>query len=391
MRVIIVDDDKVRSASIKNWLVAVGITSSDFVTIVSCTNMARTSIKNFFYDILILDVVLPKRDDDKSKWINGIDLLNYINTSPFAKKPSKIIGMTAYSDDIQNFKAEFERYCFTVVEVVKDNEEWKPKFLNVFNYQSSSKLASLDDEKPIIAMTVHGIRTIGNWQEKLRTLIQSRASYIDFQTYKYGYFAGINFFIPFIRNAQIKRLKAKLTDSFKINHNKQYVFFAHSFGTYIVARAINEIIENGDVVPQLTLVLAGSVLPSNYNLNTILDHNKNNVIINDCGNSDYVLWLSEAFVPSTGMAGRTGFYGVSNSRFVNRYHPGGHSHYFDVDGFMEKYWLPILWNDTVIGNTDIRPFSFFEHGILEQLVVLSRKLKFLYPLIFVCLLYFAFR
>lgn len=47
MRVIIVDDDKVRSASIKNWLVAVGITSSDFVTIVSCTNMARTSIKNF--------------------------------------------------------------------------------------------------------------------------------------------------------------------------------------------------------------------------------------------------------------------------------------------------------------------------------------------------------
>ncbi|WP_313773687.1 response regulator [Enterobacter huaxiensis] len=388
MRVIIVDDDEIRSNNIKAWLIEKNISSSDVVTIVSCTSSARTLLKNFFYDVLILDVVLPKRDGDKSKWTNGIELLNYINTSSLAKKPSKIIGITAYSDDIQNFKNEFERYCFTVVEVVRESEDWKLKFLNVFNYQSSSKLASLDDEKPIIAITVHGIRTFGNWQEKLRSMIQSRVSYIDFQTYKYGYFAGVNFFIPLVRNIQIKRLKVRLLDLFKANHDKQFVFYAHSFGTYLAVRAIDDIIKSGIEVPQLTLVLAGSVLPSNYNLNHILEHNKKNVIINDCGNNDYVLWISEALVPSTGMAGRTGFYGVNNSRLVNRYHQGNHSHYFENEGFMEKYWLPILWKETLIGNTDIRPFSFIEHGILEQLVVFSRKLKFAYPLLAIFILYY---
>ncbi|WP_447745198.1 response regulator [Enterobacter asburiae] len=387
MRIIIVDDDIKRSEVIVNWLIEVGLTTADNVTSFSCTSEARLELKNNYYDILILDVVLPKRKDDKAIWTNGIDLLEYISKSSLAKKPGKIIGITAYSDDIDNFKSEFEKYCFTVVEVSNEQESWKTLFLNVFHYQTSSKIASLDSEKSIIAVTVHGIRTFGNWQEKLRSLIQRKASYIDYQNYKYGYFWSVNFFIPIIRNSQVKRLRSKLLRLFNSNQDKSFVFFAHSFGTYIVVKAIEDLINSGNIVPQLKIVLAGSVLPSNYKLNTILDHNELNVIVNDCGNDDYVLWLSEAFVPFTGMAGRTGFYGVSNNRLVNRYHSGNHSHYFEVDEFMEKYWLPIIWDETVIDHDNTRPYSLFKHGILEQIVVLSCKLKLAYPFLVIFLFY----
>jgi hypothetical protein len=55
------------------------------------------------------------------------------------------------------------------------------------------------------------------------------------------------------------------------------------------------------------------------------------------GLDDKILFLSEALVPNTGMAGRIGFYGLNNNRFVNRYFKGGHSHYFEeMKNFMEN-------------------------------------------------------
>lgn len=390
MKTIIVDDDKVRSKTIEKWLIDEGIAEEDHISVFHNTNSARAALKENYYDVLILDVVLPKRDDDKAIWVNGIELLKYVNTSSIAKKPAKIIGITAFTDDIQNFKSAFEKYCFTVIELRSDVDSWKERLIHAFSYQASSKIASLDNESPIIAVTVHGIRTFGNWQEQLRSLILKKASFINYQTYKYGYFWGVDFLIPPIRNIQVNKLKSKLLRLFIANQEKQFIFFAHSFGTYIVVKAIEELISSGNIVPQLKIILAGSVLSSNHNLNIILDHNMNNIIINDCGNNDYVLWISEALVPLTGMAGRTGFYGVNNDRLINRYHHGSHSHYFEKSGFMEKFWIPIFWNEKVVENTNTRPFSFIEHGVIEQLIVFSSKIKILYPLLALFLIYMFF-
>jgi len=390
MKIIVVDDDIVRSNKIKKWLIDNNICEDQNIDVFKCTSKARAAISKKYYDAMILDVVLPKRDDEKSTWINGIELLRYLNQSSNVKKPERIIGITAFSDDIQNFKAEFEKYCLSVVEVKNENFDWEDIFSNAFAYYQSSKIASIADDKNIIAITIHGIRTFGSWQDKFKKLLNKKAGFINVQNYKYGYFWTLSLMLPFLRSIEVNKAALRLNKIISNSEGGSVYIFAHSFGTFLIAKALEKIIPDCDSLPPIKLVLAGSILPSNYDWSYFTSRSPYNTIINDCGNDDYVLWLSEALVPFTGMAGRTGFYGLNDSQLCNRYHKGSHSHYFNNNDFMEKFWAPLFWNEIVTENTQDRPYNIFTHGILEQLIIFSSRIKLLYPLIIFALVYYFY-
>ena len=70
-------------------------------------------------------------------------------------------------------------------------------------------------------------------------------------------------------------------------------------------------------------------------------------LINECGAQDSILLLNQVFVLFTGMAGRLGFNGMTDSRFLNNWYDFGHSGYFLKDGlpydeFMAERWVPLL-------------------------------------------------
>ena len=137
-----------------------------------------------------------------------------------------------------------------------------------------------------------------------------------------------------------------------------------------------------------TIVLSGSVLKRDYDF-TKIKHLRNVTIINDCAVSDIPLLFSEAFVIGTGMAGITGFRGLSNDTIKNRYFSGGHSHFFDrSENFIDKYWLPIFKGDIHSSDEDVKSSFFYE--FLTNSARISSKFKAFYPLIIVALLAYAF-
>jgi hypothetical protein len=89
-------------------------------------------------------------------------------------------------------------------------------------------------------------------------------------------------------------------------------------------------------------------------------------VVNECGISDNVLCLSEAFVPKTGMAGRTGFYGFNSDKFMNRYHEGGHSLYFEGQDFMKEKWLPLFTENPTLSGFDQRSQPTLFSHIVER-------------------------
>ncbi|MNX76517.1 hypothetical protein D3C86_1080280 [compost metagenome] len=108
------------------------------------------------------------------------------------------------------------------------------------------------------------------------------------------------------------------------------------------------------------VILSGSVLKSNFDWSSLLDSGKVGTVVNDCGVNDNILLLSQIGVLFTGMAGRVGFYGFTHARLVNRFFPGGHSHYFepldhDPDAFMRRQWVPLLLNESRAEPLDERP------------------------------------
>ncbi|AJA65756.1 hypothetical protein ACVIW2_004533 [Bradyrhizobium huanghuaihaiense] len=196
-----------------------------------------------------------------------------------------------------------------------------------------------------ILITVHGIRTFGEWQERLKSLVQDANPNIDVKSYRYGYFSVIAFLIPIFRWLAVRSFRNRLREIIRENPGSPITIVCHSFGTHLVAHALRGI--KPDELPVIpALILSGSVLRSNFNWRRLRATGKLKLVVNDCGTNDGILVLSQMLVLLTGMAGRVGFYGFTDDFIVNRYFAGGHSHYFrpvgnDPDSFMREWWVPI--------------------------------------------------
>lgn len=388
MKILLVDDNCKRCKEIETLLQNdLGICELDMHTVHN-TQDAKTQMRNICYDFLILDVVLPKRDETPCATF-GLNLLNDIKKIPKIKKPGKIVGITAQFEDIENFRTEFDSHCEVVIEASNRSKNWKNKILKAIKFEYSKQISKCASDKNICCLSVHGIRTRGEWQQKLKKIVESNTDNVSFESYKYGYFTIISFMIPFMRQFKVNDFYKKLKNL--NNQDKELFIFCHSFGSYIVVNAISRLLKHNIKINIKMLVLSGSVLPSNYDFTKIVTLTDMKVI-NDCGCDDNVLLLSEGFVPNTGMAGRVGFYGLNNDRFINRFFNGGHSHYFSENGaFMEKYWLPLFGCNSNIEVIDQRNDRIIISGFVEKILSIFGIIKeTVYVFIIIYIFYYFF-
>ncbi|TDR54320.1 response regulator receiver domain-containing protein [Halomonas ventosae] len=377
MRVLIVDDDVERSNKMKVFIKEASEFVDEVFEVIS-TSEAKEALKRTYIDVLILDVVLPYRPGGKAAASNGLNFLEMVFTSPFIRKPEKIIGITGHLDDIANFKEKFEEKCLTVMEVFPGGESWKRKLGGALAHTADSKISRVVSERDVVVVTVHGIRTFGSWQDRLKRLINSHVGFVDYNSYKYGFFSLFSFCVPFLRDREVRVLKGKLSDL--ISSGKDVYIFSHSFGTYLVAMSLRGLVEDKNVESLRRVVLSGSVLKRNFDW-SFLAGCENCQVVNDCGDSDSVLLLSEAIVVGTGMAGRSGFKGFENKKVVNRFFQGGHSFYFDGDDFMKRFWVPMLESENPVESYDDRRYKVFKNDFVDQVVIALGQVK--------CAVYFS--
>ena len=232
-----------------------------------------------------------------------------------------------------------------------------------------------------IVVTVHGIRTFGQWQERLEILVRRADPSISVESYHYGYFSVVAFLIPPLRWIATMTFRRHIAKVKARNPDVPLTFVAHSFGTHLVAYAIYGM--RPEERPPIDLILmAGSVLRSTFPWGELLDRNVIRSIVNDCGTKDNVLVLSQWCVLFTGMAGRLGFRGMMGSRFNNRYFDGGHSLYFENDGepfddFMERHWVPVILDSDSVARHDVRVSRGPMQGVMLTLLQISDPLKLL--------------
>src|SRR5438128_1143583 len=216
-----------------------------------------------------------------------------------------------------------------------------------------------------LVVTVHGIRTFGDWQERLEQLLKSatKDDSLTVLNYKYGYFSIIAFLIPPIRWLVVRRFRKAFIEQAKSSTWDRIDLVAHSFGTHLIGWGLHSIPK--DKRPRIhTIILAGSVLKPAFpwlDLTEFCVHR----LVNDCGIHDRVLILNQVVVLFTGMAGRVGFAGMTGNNFRNRFFSFGHSGYFvgktgPDDSFMREKWLPLLLgNFTIVTFPDPRHSSAF--------------------------------
>jgi WD40 repeat protein len=216
-----------------------------------------------------------------------------------------------------------------------------------------------------LVITVHGIRTFGDWQERLEDLLvrQTAGRDVTIEHYKFGYFSVIAFVVPLLRWLVVRRFRRYFLQRIESDKWDRIDVIAHSFGTHLVSWGLYRTPARRR--PKIdTLILAGSVLKSTFPWQQLHGSSVKRVV-NDCGLRDKVLILSQFVVLFTGMAGRMGFSGGTGRTFRNRYFNFGHSGYFFSSGkadnaFMLKYWLPLI-----AGESELEPVQIPQMNLLN--------------------------
>jgi WD40 repeat protein len=233
----------------------------------------------------------------------------------------------------------------------------------------SAMTPTRSDASGHLIITVHGIRTFGKWQERLETLVHKAVptEAITFCHYKFGYFSLAAFLIPLFRWLVVRHFREELKLLATRHAYGRIDLVGHSFGTHIIAWALFGL-RPQDEIKIHTVILSGSVLRAGFAWSQLIGTRVLRVV-NDCGTRDSVLLLSQFLVLFTGMAGRTGFSGMTSDKFRNRYSSFGHSGYFQdtnslaTDDYMRDNWVPLL--------TTSKPINYFnqirEGGVLRGL------------------------
>lgn len=344
IKILIVDDSTNRSNKLIKKIKELNNFPFCEIDYACFSNKAEELLSIKQYDLLVLDVVLPKKLRDTPTAKIGLNLLKNMNkTSSKLHLPRKIIGITGYIDDIKDFKEEFEIYTSNILEAKINKLKWIRTILNYIEPLLKSDISANNIEKDKLLITFHGIRTYAPWQEEIENLMGQKVNNFSYEQIKYAYYSIFLFILPFFRKQIINYLYNDFEKVLEKNKGKKIFIITHSFGTYVAVKLLEK--SKVDVKIE-ALILAGSVLPNTYNLSSILGKNVKK-IVNECARSDFTLIFNKLFVPSFSDAGRIGFVGRNNKfEILNRFHSGGHSVYFkniySKDNIINTYWLPIL-------------------------------------------------
>jgi len=224
-----------------------------------------------------------------------------------------------------------------------------------------------------VVVTVHGIRTFGQWQQRLASMLISVDPEIEIHSYSYGYFSVIAFLVPPLRWLVTKRFRTCLENILGSREDiGRLDLVGHSFGTHLIGWALRQR-GSKQLPPVHTVILAGSVLRQSFDWAPLFQSGQVDRVINECGINDSILVLNQVAVLFTGMAGRLGFQGMTGRRLFNRYYKGGHSLYFEqngapVDSFMRERWLSILLTANNVEPFDERATPSALEGIKTTLL-----------------------
>lgn len=119
------DDNAIKIESVKKTLINdCGIKEQ---SIDCATNISdgRKLLSDNYYDLLILDLVMPLYEDDLADHDEAPNFVDEIFANPNIKEPNQILGLTAYDDEYDNLKIRFDERLWKLIKFSESNTDWK--------------------------------------------------------------------------------------------------------------------------------------------------------------------------------------------------------------------------------------------------------------------------
>jgi hypothetical protein len=92
-----------------------------------------------------------------------------------------------------------------------------------------------------LVVTVHGIRTFGQWQGRLESITLAKKPGVLFYHFTYGYFSMLAFVVPFTRWIVVSRFRRELRALVARIQPGRVDLVGHSFGTHLIGWALRRL------------------------------------------------------------------------------------------------------------------------------------------------------
>lgn len=136
MKVLIVDDSAEKLKKLIDVLVSAGMDRNS-IDVARSAFEGRRRLTGDRYELVILDLLLPARDEDVPSLNSALQLLRDIGDSDDIVKPARLIGFTAYSGVAFDAQSDFDEALWTIVVYDESSSNWEDQFRRVVAYLRS--------------------------------------------------------------------------------------------------------------------------------------------------------------------------------------------------------------------------------------------------------------
>lgn len=191
-----------------------------------------------------------------------------------------------------------------------------------------------DGRRPLV-ISLHGIRTRGTWQKELTEELQVGG--IDHVPLDYGFFMALQLLLPWSRRRKVLWFRDEYTRCVERHAGVRPSVIAHSFGSYLVARAL----EMFDEVRFDEIILCGSIVRRDYPWSRVIGSQARRAL-HEFGHQDLWARVVGLVVEDAGPSGCRGFLDLAEGGVIQRCHPEfRHSDYFYRLNYRHN-WVPFL-------------------------------------------------
>ncbi|EEH94087.1 hypothetical protein CSAG_02441 [Citrobacter portucalensis] len=340
IKVMIVEDDIIKRNDIISFFNLHGIMPPAIYSVDNVAD-ALLNLRKIKFDIVVLDLNLPLRRNDPSPTKDGGKKILYSLPNKRYIAPTYLLGLTQFDDYQVANEPDFRQFDFNIYSY--NNDFWKKILENKIYWLLKNVTVTNDrttDQK--ILILTHGIMTSGSWTKKVEdTILDSNIKVIKYQ---YPHFSALKIILPWTREKILKGYKEFIENILISNPECELNFISHSFGTFMTIKSLDE--SDISYMPNINnVLLCGSVLRSDYDINKFISKFNIKNLVNECGINDLPLLICNLTCYGLGHAGRIGFQGY-NEALSNRYYNGGHSDFFDKEYILSD-WKSIIESEKV--------------------------------------------
>lgn len=191
-----------------------------------------------------------------------------------------------------------------------------------------------------VLISLHGIRTRGSWQKELQTSCDLADAGLQHRPFDFGLFGALQLVFPPSRDRMVKWFLRKYQSLIKEEQLDRSLpsLIAHSFGTYVVAKAMEKYPE----IRFRRVIFCGSIVHRSYDWSATVAGRQVERVLNDFGRQDVWVRAAQWVIADAGSSGYQGFTNTADGAVVQREHVHWkHSDYFYPLNY-DKNWIPFI-------------------------------------------------